>query len=152
MTRALLLVGLAGLSIAQPTVANEAANACRVTEMVRELAPQFAGADTFGSGPWFRNADRTLWAGMGHISHLTTIRRGNKVMWIRPQGTQLTITGRHIDGEAPPLQARVPCCYPGGFQSTGLIFPTEGCWEISAKSGTSELTFVTRVWLVPQEN
>ena len=152
MARALLLVGLAGMFITKSIVASESAKACPVTEMVRELAPKFPDADSFGSGPWFLNADRTLWAGMGHSSHLTTMRRGNKVMWIRPQGTQLTVTGRRIDGEAPPLRARVPCCYPSGFQVTGLIFPTEGCWEVSAKSGTSELTFVTRVWLAPQQN
>jgi hypothetical protein len=32
-----------------------------------------------------------------------------------------------------------------GFQSSGIIFPTPGCWEITAQVGVSRLTFVTLV-------
>jgi hypothetical protein len=64
---------------------------------------------------------------------------------VRPRGEDLIITGRRLDSSAPPLEAQVPCCYPTGFQIVALHFPTEGCWEVSAKAGTSELTFVTRV-------
>ncbi|HKC12415.1 MAG TPA: hypothetical protein VKI41_10320 [Vicinamibacteria bacterium] len=71
--------------------------------------------------------------------------KGNKVLWIRPQGTQLVVSGRRLDAEASPLKARIPCCYPTGFQVTGLMFSSVGCWEISAKAGASALTFVTRV-------
>ena len=36
------------------------------------------------------------------------------------------------------------------FQATGLIFPTEGCWEVTAKAADSVLSFVVRVepWLI----
>ena len=55
------------------------------------------------------------------------------------------MSGRRLDATAPPLTARIPCCYPTGFQATGLIFPTSGCWEIKATAGSSELTFVVEV-------
>jgi hypothetical protein len=43
-----------------------------------------------------------------------------------------------------PIPA-INCCYPTGFQVMGLIFPTEGCWDVTAKAGDSELHFVTLV-------
>jgi hypothetical protein len=89
---------------------------------------------------------------MGWILDLRVRKWPQKVMWIRPQGTKLEVTGRRLDAEAPPMQARLPCCYPGGFQVSGLSFPTEGCWEISAKAGAHELTFVTRVGPAPPDD
>jgi hypothetical protein len=71
--------------------------------------------------------------------------KGNKVLWIRPQGTQLNVTGRRLDADAPPLKVTIPCCYPTGFQATGLFFTTAGCWEVTAKAGSSELKYVTKV-------
>jgi hypothetical protein len=70
---------------------------------------------------------------------------GEKVAWIRPQGSDLVVSGRRLDAEAPPLQALIPCCYPTGFQVTGLYFPTEGCWEVEGRAGKHSLKFVTEV-------
>ncbi len=67
--------------------------------------------------------------------------------WFRPEGASLKITGKRLDGQGPPLEAHVPCCYPTRFQATGLSFPTEGCWEVTAKAAKSELLFV--VWVEP---
>jgi hypothetical protein len=75
--------------------------------------------------------------------------KGNKVIWIRLQGMQLVVSGRRLDSEAPPLKARILCCYPTGFRVSGLMFSNVGCWEISAKAGASTLTFVTRVGPTP---
>jgi hypothetical protein len=51
-----------------------------------------------------------------------------------------------MDGEAAPLQADIPPGYgQTGFQASGIIFPTEGCWEITGRAGDAELTFVQRV-------
>ncbi len=70
---------------------------------------------------------------------------GNKVGWSRLPGASLTVTGHRLDGTAPPLKASIPCCYSEGFQASGLTFPTEGCWEIVAKSNGSELRVVVQV-------
>jgi hypothetical protein len=68
-----------------------------------------------------------------------------KFPWWRLRKGELTIEGRRLDGDAPPLRARIPCCYSTGFQATSLIFPTPGCWEVTGRVGDGSLTFVTRV-------
>ena len=98
-------------------------------------------ADPFGSGPWHINADRTIWV----WDQMYRAGVGLKTLWIRPSGTQLVVVGRRLDSEAAPLQAVIPCCYPTGFQASALLFPTEGCWEVTATAGSSKLTFVTKV-------
>src|SRR3954464_12923771 len=145
MIRALLVVGVITLSPAGlGTEATEERSACVVTEAIRAEPPRDPNADPFGTGPWYVNADRSIWAGWDAI-RMVAGPKGNKVLWIRPQGRQLTISGRRLDANASPATATIPCCYPTGFQASGLTFPTEGCWQISAKAGTSELTFVTRI-------
>lgn len=58
----------------------------------------------------------------------------------------LEIEGRRLDGDAPPLRAEIPGGYGGiGFQPTGLIFPTGGCWEITGRVDDHTLTFVVLV-------
>jgi len=69
-----------------------------------------------------------------------------KFPWWRLRNGPLTIEGRRLDGEAPPLRAHVPCCYGAtGFQVSALIFPTPGCWEVTGRVAEGSLTFVTRV-------
>jgi hypothetical protein len=58
--------------------------------------------------------DRTIWAGWDAASSVSG-GKGNKVLWIRPQGTQLKVTGRRLDTDAPPLKVTIPCCHPTGF-------------------------------------
>jgi hypothetical protein len=65
---------------------------------------------------------------------------------------RLTISGQRLDGPAPPLRSHIPCCYgekgETGFQASALIFPTTGCWEVTAQVGDreeSKLTFITKV-------
>lgn len=117
---------------------------CPATETIRAEPPRDPNADAFGMGTWYTNADRTIWAGLG-VGSWVAGKEGNKVIWIRPQGSQLEVTGRRLDADAPPLSASIPCCYPTGFQVTGLFFPTEGCWEVTGKAGGHELRFVTEV-------
>jgi hypothetical protein len=58
---------------------------------------------------------------------------------------QLTIQGRRLDAPAPPLGSYVPDAYGfPGFWSTALRFPTEGCWEVTARAGDTAITFVVR--------
>ena len=127
----------------------EAAASCAATQAVRAEPPKDPSADPFGQGPWYINEDRTIWAGWD----ATRMREGrNKVLWIRPQGTELRVSGHRLDAEALPLIVHIPGGYRTGFQATALTFPSQGCWEIKATAGASALTFVTEVKarLVPE--
>ena len=66
--------------------------------------------------------------------------------WWRGVTGQLTIEGRRLDASAPPLRADIPEGYgAAGFQASGLIFPSPGCWEVTGRVGEAKLTFVTLV-------
>lgn len=67
------------------------------------------------------------------------------VWWRNATGT-LDIQGQRLDETAEPLRV----FYTGGYDDAGvyvvaLIFPTTGCWEVTAKAGETSLTFVTEV-------
>jgi len=82
-------------------------------------------------GPGFVSADGSL---------------SMKWPWWRGGRGRLSIDGRRLDASAPPLRSKIPKGYGGtGFQATALIFPTEGCWEVTGKVGQATLTFVTLV-------
>jgi hypothetical protein len=69
-----------------------------------------------------------------------------KFWWWRGVEGQLEISGRRLDGDSGPMWAEVPGGYGDtGFQATGLVFPGEGCWEVTGRVGESTLTFVTRI-------
>lgn len=76
---------------------------------------------------------------------------GVKFGWYRGVRGQLVVEGRRLDAPAPPAQG----FYSGegygdiGFQAGGILFPSEGCWEITGKVGTASLTFVTLVIRIP---
>ena len=105
--------------------------------------------DAPGFGRYFLNADQSIWASASWTRdserHLRVGDRGVKVGWFRPAGAPLEITGQRLDAPSPPLVATIPCCYPTRFQATSLLFPTGGCWEITAKAAASVLSFVVRV-------
>jgi hypothetical protein len=116
---------------------------CPVTEPVIDQPPDDPNADPFGEGQYFINENRTIWVGLPWGGWKTG---GEKVIWIRPAGTELTINGRLLDQEdGPPLEASIPCCYVTGFQVAGIYFPVPGCWEITAEAGPERLQFVTEV-------
>jgi hypothetical protein len=69
-----------------------------------------------------------------------------KFPWTRGVPGRLVITGRQLDGDAAALRARVPDGYGRtGFQSSAVIVPTPGCWEVTGRVGGASLTFVTEV-------
>jgi hypothetical protein len=69
-----------------------------------------------------------------------------KFWWWRLVRGRLTIEGRRLDNPAPPLRSIIPDGYGEiGFQATGLVFPTPGCWEVTGRIGDKSLTFVTLV-------
>jgi hypothetical protein len=69
-----------------------------------------------------------------------------KFGWWRVVPGKLRITGRRLDAPAPPLRGLAPDGYGDrGFQASGVMFPTEGCWEVTGDLGVTSLTFVTFV-------
>jgi hypothetical protein len=102
-------------------------------------------------GNYFVNEDRSIWASASWATlkedALNISNEWIKVGWFRPAGAELVITGQRLDGNGPSLEAEVPCCYPTRFQDSGLYFPTEGCWKVTAKAADKELSFV--VWIEP---
>ncbi len=124
---------------------------CPVTESVWYKPPEDSAVnDPPAFGYYYVNKDESIiasawWTQDKYKDALRSGENGVKVGWFRPAGEELMITGERLDGNAPPLESHVPCCYPTRFQATGISFPTKGCWRVVARSGGSELEFV--VWV-----
>lgn len=151
---AVLLLGISVATLGEPAQSQAGRESCVPSTPTRDSAPRDPSADSVGPADWYINADRTIWAGPvpaggwssgGTLYSGGAVIPGQKTYWVRPQGRALVITGRRIDGPAHALAADVPCCYQTGFQIVALHFPTAGCWQVSAKAGDRELTFVTEV-------
>ncbi len=113
----------------------------------------------------FKNADGTLttdlWPGGkvifqpgGPGSILPDGSLAMKWPWDRKIPGEVTIGGRRLDAPAPPMPTVILRGIPDGygetgFHASGLLFPSEGCWEVTAKVGDASLTFVTLVVKVP---
>ena len=146
----LLSLFLGGCMASGTTGQSSSSAICPVTDPMWAKPPQDAaveGSPAFGH--YYVNQDRSIWASAWwtgeEADYLRAGEAGIKIGWFRPAGATLEISGQRLDGDAPPLDAHVPCCYPTQFQATGLVFPTEGCWEISARAAERELSFVVRV-------
>jgi hypothetical protein len=71
-----------------------------------------------------------------------------KVPWWRGPGSEgrVRIHGRRLDQPAPVLRSDVSVGYGNsGFQASAMLFPTIGCWQITARAGRGSLTMVERV-------
>jgi hypothetical protein len=71
--------------------------------------------------------------------------------WTVGTSGELTIQGRRVDAWAAPLRARINSGVPetpfaeiagGRFWSSGILFPTGGCWQVTGRVGGTSLTFV----------
>ena len=72
---------------------------------------------------------------------------GMKIAWYRGNGLRgrLTIQGKRLDAQAPPLRADFSDDGDTRFLPSMVIFPTEGCWQVTGTVGNASVTFVTRV-------
>ena len=108
---------------------------------IAERPPNDPHASPF-LGDWYANADRTMWAsGGGPVPG--TLR--TKVLWVRPAGSELTISARRLDGDAGPADVSVPSGYQWTYQASGLTFSTPGCWQITGTAGGQTLQFVLNI-------
>ena len=157
-----VVVGLALALVAAPTAAGGGAG-CPVTLPNRSPAPT-TGPEPSARG--FNHGDDRLraqlyWprgvvrAGLQPDGGSMAIVEANgavslKLGWWRGTPGRLVITGRRLDGPAPPVHAHVPGGYGRlGFQPTGITFRTVGCWRVTGRVGDATLTFVLRVTKLP---
>ena len=70
-----------------------------------------------------------------------------KFGWQTSVSGPFRITGRRLDGDAPPMwgDGATGQVVPPGFHATALVFPTVGCWEVTGRVGDASLTFVVEV-------
>jgi hypothetical protein len=110
---------------------------------VKDVPPEDPSADPFGNGPWYVNDDRSIWAAW---QPLVSGKEGNRILWIKPPGQRLEISGRRLDGETVRLEVKSNASYlTKGFEPNRLFFAVPGCWEVTATSGKEELVFVVAV-------
>ena len=123
--------------------------ACEVTRPNGDIPPGQAGNPGAERAPYFGNG--RLWTVLPDEGAIRRAKRpdgsiAEKVPWWRGVRGRLTIIGRRLDGPAPPLRAHIPAGYgQTGFQATGLIFPTTGCWALTAAAGAAQLRLVIAV-------
>jgi len=116
-------------------------NSCSVSEPVWALPPDDQAVnDPPAYGYYFINGDQSIWASAWWAGE-----EENYLHATADGGAELKITGHRLDSDVSALEADIPCCYPTRFQATGLYFPTDGCWEVTAKAEESILTFIVRV-------
>jgi hypothetical protein len=94
-----------------------------------------------GYRDWIVNDDRTIWF---PYDKWVSGDNGNKVVLIRPAGTKIVVSGQRLESTVPPLKATDDHS-SSGFTVLEIYFPTEGCWEVNAKAGDSQIKFVTQV-------
>ena len=120
---------------------------CAETPTVRATPPPTNNAGSLGDGPWWVNADRTLWmqsaTGPWHAGY------NQKNMMVKPAGAAPTIAGTRIDAPAPPMEVRWVPQVHAEFQTMGLTFPADGCCKVTATTGDQQISFVTIVWPGP---
>lgn len=88
----------------------------------------------------------------GHEHDLTA-----KIFWgsvdfdyHRKEDYSLKVTGRRLDGDAPPLvvdKVTNALFVPHAAMLTGVIVPAPGCWEITGDYKGEKLSFI--VWVYP---
>jgi hypothetical protein len=128
-----------------PTLA-DAMRACPVTRP-NGSRPPGAGGGRFvgGDGLW-----TVLWPHGLVLVPKENVGPGGalemKFPWWRGSGVRgtLDITGEDV-GTHRPVSARTAGYGLTGFNASAIVFPGEGCFRVTGRAGTGELTFVTLV-------
>jgi hypothetical protein len=153
------LLGLAILATALGTFPSPGASA--IAEPMSSMTLQEQCPVTIPNGAPFssapapgRHGTAELWVGISYGGRIVAGPQmvesdgsiGVKFPWWRGVAGQLTITGRRLDGPAPPLRADIPRGYGDlDVQASRIIFPAEGCWEVTGRVASASLTFVVSV-------
>jgi hypothetical protein len=160
----LALVAMTASLASAPTLARDVATSCPVTKPpAHPFVPPAPYSAKLGLGSFWFGTEKLwtvlpadgLWNSLPHYTPDDPTFRQKLFFWragfdahSEPRPA-LTITGRRLDGRAPPLasdQANAGWQNPDQpFMVTGVNLPTLGCWRITAHYRDQELTFVVRV-------
>jgi hypothetical protein len=109
---------------------------------------------------WTALPEAGAWIGLPHYTHGDPTFRQKLAFWRQGYDAyaktqaRLTVSGRRIDATALPLQTDGPGSPSGhggrSFLMTGINLPTAGCWEITGRYESDEVTFV--VWVGTTED
>ncbi len=70
----------------------------------------------------------------------------HKMLWGKPAGARLEVSGRRLDGSSQPLEVEISPHYSTeSFNPSEIGFPVPGCWELEARADGSVLSFVVEV-------
>ena len=117
---------------------------CPVTTPITITPPDSKYRSPLPSGAYYASADEMILVPSEEWG-----QGSGKIPWIKPLGSRLTVQGRRLDGEAAPLWADISSGYSGDFQSSIIIIPTAGCWEIEARANASMLRFI--LYITPRQ-
>ena len=150
----------------QPPATGTPVSSLDTCPVTRPPKPAFRPPEPYSQyAPWgyFWHGTKSLWTaipGDGVWAALPHNPEGysQKIFWWRegyviteePE-PGLTVTGRRLDGPAPPLMAwPATNAFAADIQSAMLVgvdFPTLGCWEVTGRYQDHELSFI--VWIAP---
>ena len=133
--------------------------------------PRFVPPSPFDSGEGERSfllGTEKLWVGLrkSGVWYWAPHKRGHEIevqpltektfwasvdfKWDKEWRPKLKVTGRRLDGPAPPLLTLPTTnAFPGPAAAmlVGVYVPTPGCWEITGEYRDQKLSFI--VWLEP---
>src|SRR6185295_6620618 len=89
-----------------------------------------------------KSPDGKLWAPAPQPG---TVSAGVGGYWVRPAGIHLTFSVRRLDVPGPAITSEEQAGYSSGFLYGGPSLSGEGCWEVTATAGPSQVKFVTEL-------
>jgi hypothetical protein len=99
---------------------------------------------------WYGNTSLAAGLAPAYYGEWYAGEPGIILMWWRDVPGELEIDGTRLDGPAEPLVTHAPRGYlDHGYEATGVLFPSPGCWEVTGRVGDTQISFV--VWVNPAE-
>jgi hypothetical protein len=115
-----------------------------------ELRPPDPHTASFSD--WWYEGDG-LWAGLAPPYEgrwFAGVPALKVLWWTGDAAGGLRISGQRLDGEGGELSAEIPSGYDGmGYQSSSILVPAPGCWEVIGSIGQATLRVVADV-LAPE--
>jgi hypothetical protein len=115
--------------------------------VVESVLGAYRGSPVENIGNWYGND--SLWVELPPRSTVVKPsgeKLSEKFPWVRLIRGSIRIVGQRLDGPAPPARGEASTGNgPIGFNSSGIAFPTTGCWRITGTIAARDLTFVVKV-------